>query len=120
MRYDRAKTNQRAGNRLKAVLPVRIKGVDSAGESFEALVHTLDLTPAGARLGSLRRELNPLEEVTVFYHQRKISFRVVWTRKLQGTSEFQVGLHSATNDKAAWGISLAQAVRPLSASRAIA
>jgi hypothetical protein len=120
MRYDSAKPNQRAGNRLKAVLPVRIKGTDACGESFEALVHTLDLTPAGARLGSVRRELNPLEEVTVLYRQRRIAFRVVWTRKLQGTSEFQVGLQSATNDKEAWGMSWAQATPQLSVSRAIA
>jgi hypothetical protein len=99
--------DHRRGNRTKAVLPVRIKGTDSAGSTFEELAHTLDVTPSGVRLGSIRRELNLLDEITVFYRTRKIQFRVVWTKKLKGTSEFQVGLQSVTQDREAWGVSLA-------------
>jgi lipoprotein NlpI len=98
---------QRRGNRTKAVLPVRVKGKDSAGKAFEELVHTLDVTPDGARLGSVHRQLNALDEVTVFYRQRKIQFRVVWTKKLEGTSEFQVGLQAITQDSEAWGMNFA-------------
>jgi hypothetical protein len=97
-------TNQRRGNRTKAVIPVRVKGKDSAGKTFEDLVHTLDVTPTGIRLGSVRHALNVLDEITVFYRQRKIQFRVVWTRKMQGTSEFQVGLKAVTGDSEAWGL----------------
>jgi hypothetical protein len=82
---------------------VRIKGKDIAGESFDELVHTLDVTASGARLGSIRRELNVLDEVTVFYRQRKMQFRVMWVKKLKGTSEFQVGLQALTQEKEAWG-----------------
>jgi hypothetical protein len=99
--------NQRRGKRTKAVLPVRVKGKDSAGRPFEELVHTLDVTATGVRLGAVRRELNLLEEVTVFLRQRKMHFRVVWTKKLKGTSEFQVGLQAAAQDKEAWGMSFA-------------
>jgi hypothetical protein len=99
-------TNQRRENRTKAVLPVRVKGKDSAGKPFEELVHTLDVTPEGARLGSVRRELNVQDEITVFYRQRKIQFRVVWTKKLKGTSEFQVGLRAVSQDSEAWGLNL--------------
>jgi len=98
-------TNRRRGNRSKAVLPVRVKGKDSAGNSFEELVHTLDVTSDGARLGSIRRELNALEEITVFYRQRKIQFRVVWTKKMKGSSEFQVGLQAVAQEGEAWGLS---------------
>jgi hypothetical protein len=69
------------------------------------LVHTLDVTSAGVRLGSVRRELSVGDEVTIFYRQRKMQFRVVWTKKLQGTAEFQVGLQAVTQDKEAWGMS---------------
>ena len=98
-----AGSNKRRGSRTKAVLPVRIKGKDVTGKPFEELVHTLDVTAAGARLGSIRRELNVLDELTVFYRQRKMQFRVVWVKKLQGTSEFQVGLQAVTQEKEAWG-----------------
>lgn len=97
-------TDQRRGNRTKAVIPVRVKGKDSSGKTFEDLVHTLDVTPNGVRLGSVRHELNVLDEITVFYRQRKIQFRVVWTKKMLGTSEFQVGLQAVTGDSEAWGL----------------
>ena len=100
-----SEANQRRGNRTKAVLPVRLKGKDSSGKAFEELVHTLDVTPAGVRLGSVRHELNVPEEITVFYRQRKMQFRVVWTKKMKGTSEFQVGLQAITQDREAWGMS---------------
>jgi hypothetical protein len=97
-------TNQRRGSRTKAVLPVRVKGKDSTGKTFEDLAHTLDVTPNGVRLGSVRHELNVLDEITVFYRQRKIQFRVVWTKKMKGTCEFQVGLQALTQDGEAWGM----------------
>jgi hypothetical protein len=83
---------------MKAVLPVRVKGRDSFGAPFEELAHTLDVTPGGLRLGAVRRELNVLDEVTVFYRQRRMQCRVVWTKRLEGTSEFHVGLQAAMHD----------------------
>lgn len=113
-------TNKRRGSRTKAVLPVRIKGKDCSGKAFEELAHTLDVTPTGVRLGSVRRELSAQDEVTILFRQRRMQFRVVWTKKLKGTSEFQVGLQALTQEKEAWGLTFAdqanQSVQPLSQS----
>ena len=98
--------DSRRRNRTKAVFPVRVKGKDSTGKSFEELAHTLDVTTSGVRLGSIRHELNLLDEITVFYRQRKMQFRVVWTKKLKGTSEFQVGLQTVAQEREPWGLSL--------------
>ena len=98
MKSSSTDKSQRNGSRTKAVLPVRLKGKDSSGAPFEELAHTLDVTPGGLRLGAVRRELNLQEEVTVFYRQRKGQYRVIWTKKLKGTSEFQVGLQSVVQD----------------------
>jgi hypothetical protein len=100
-------SNKRRGSRTKAVLPVRIKGKDSAGKPFEELAHTLDVNTSGIRLGSVRRELSEQDEVTVFFRQRKMQFRVVWTKKMKGTSEFQVGLALA-QEREAWGMTFAE------------
>ena len=100
--------NQRRRSRTKAVLPVRIKGKDTTGNAFDEMVHTLDVTTTGVRLGAVRRDLNPQDEVTVFYRQRKMEFRVVWTKKMKGTSEFQVGLQALTQEKEVWGLSLVE------------
>jgi len=96
---------QRRGVRTKAVLPVRIKGKDISGRAFEDLAHTLDVTAHGARLGSIRHELNVLDEITVFFRQRKMQFRVVWIKKMHGTSEFQIGLQAVMQDREAGGVS---------------
>jgi hypothetical protein len=104
MQSSSVDNRQRRGSRTKAVLPVRIKGKDSSGAPFEELAHTLDVTATGLRLGAVRRELNVDDEVTVFYRQRRILYRVVWTRKLGGTSEFQVGLRAVTQDGDSLGI----------------
>lgn len=105
--------DQRRGSRTKAVLPVRAKGKDSAGKTFDVLVHTLDVTPDGVRLGSVRQHLKVGDEVTLFYRQRKIQFRVIWTKKLEGTSEFQVGLEAVTRDSEVWGLSFTDYKRQL-------
>ena len=108
MQAGGAGSNKRRGSRTKSILAVRIKGKDTAGQAFDEMAHTLDVTTTGVRLGSVRRELNPQDEVTVFYRQRKMQFRVVWTRKMKGTSEFQVGLQALTQEKEVWGLSFVE------------
>jgi hypothetical protein len=97
-----------------------VKGQNSAGKPFEDLVHTLDVTPDGVRLGSVRQELNVLDEITIFYRKRRIQFRVIWTKKLEGTSEFQVGLEAVTQDSEAWGLNFADYKRQLASQPAVA
>jgi hypothetical protein len=120
MTPSRADNRQRSGGRTKAVLPVRVKGKDSTGAPFEELAHTLDVTSAGLRLGAVRRHLNLLDEVTVFYRQRKMECRVVWTRKLKGTSEFQVGLQALMQDGDALWLSSPDCVIQAPAGPAVA
>jgi hypothetical protein len=99
---------ERQGKRTKAVLPVRIKGTDSTGNAFEELAHTLDVTASGVRLGAIRRELNPREEVTLFFRQRKLQFRVVWIKKMKGSSEYQVGLQAVGQEREPWGLNFTE------------
>jgi hypothetical protein len=97
-------TNRRRQDRVPAVMPVRVRGTDACGSPFEGLAHTLDLTPTGARLGAIRHQLKALDTLTVFYRQRRIEFTVVWTRLLDGKSEYQVGLQALSQEKEPWGI----------------
>ena len=103
---DSVQTNRRRQDRVQAVLPVRVRGVDTDGVSFEELAHTLDLTPTGVRLGAIRHQVKALETLTILYHQRRMDFRVVWTKLLDGTKEYQVGLKAFSQEKEAWGLSL--------------
>jgi Flp pilus assembly pilin Flp len=98
------KTERRRQDRMQAVLPVRVRGTDASGAMFEALAHTLDLTPTGARLGAIRHPLKVLDTLTIFYHQRRMEFTVVWTRLLDGRQEYQVGLQAFSQEKDPWGM----------------
>src|ERR1700686_2427101 len=106
MQATRITTNRPRQNRMQAVLPVRVRGTDVSGASFEGLAHTLDLTPAGVRLGAIRHQLKVLDTLTILYHQRRMEFTVVWTRRLDGKSEYQVGLQAFSQEKEPWGMSL--------------
>ncbi len=104
MKPGSAKQNRRRQNRVRAVLPVRVRGTDKAGDSFEGLAHTLDLTPGGARLGAIRHQLKILDKLTILYRQRRMEFTIVWIKLLDGTKEYQVGLQAFSQEKEPWGV----------------
>jgi hypothetical protein len=106
MQATNSKTNRRRQDRIQAVLPVRVRGTDASGKSFEILAHTLDLTANGARLGSIRHQLKALDTLTILYRQRRMEFTVVWTKLLDGRSEYQVGLQAFSQEKESWGMNL--------------
>jgi hypothetical protein len=47
-----------------------------------------------------------LDTLTIFYRQRKMEFTVVWTKLLDGRSEYQVGLQAFSQEKEGWGMNL--------------
>ena len=93
--------DKRRRSRKKAVLPVRVSGSDSSGKTYSDLVHTLDITEAGAKLGGLRHTLEVGAEVTLQYKQHKAIFRVVWSEAVPGHNEHRVGLQ-ALDTKSLW------------------
>jgi hypothetical protein len=105
----RIKSNRRRQDRFPAVLPVRVRGTDAAGASFEALAHTLDLTASGTRIGALRQQVQTPATLSIFYRQRRKDFTVVWSRLLAGTSEYQLGLKAVAQEKEPWGLALSSA-----------
>jgi hypothetical protein len=97
--------NEKRGlERAKAVLSVWVTVREDDGSTCQQIAHTLDLTSSGVRLGAIRRAFRLEELVTVQYRQRRIPFRVVWSRLLTGTSEYQVGLEAAGCILETWGL----------------
>jgi len=84
--------NRRRLDRAKAVLPVRISGSDLSGKSYSELVHTLDVSRTGVRLGSVRRHLEVGSLIVLQYRQHKAEFRVIWIKPLGSGAEQQIGL----------------------------
>ena len=103
--------------RSKAVLPVRISGTDVSGASYSELVHTLDVSRSGVRLGSVRRQLQVGSPIVLQYRQHKVEFRVVWTKPLGTGAEQQVGLQ-ADAQRDLWGLEPSTKNRPQTAGPA--
>jgi hypothetical protein len=93
----------RNGDRSKAVLPVRISGNDISGSAYSELVHTLDVSRTGVRLGAIRRELEVGSLVMLQYRQHKAEFRVIWTKPVGSGAEQQVGLEAGAQ-RDLWGL----------------
>jgi hypothetical protein len=103
--------NQRRLDRTKAVLPVRISGTDISGDSYSELVHTLDVTRTGVRLGAVRRQLEVGSLIVLQYRQHKAEFRVVWIKPIGKGPEQQVGLQ-ADAQRDMWGLDASAANPP--------
>jgi hypothetical protein len=112
MRTIKNQLGKRKQDRIRGVLPVRLRGKDSSGALFETLAHTLDLTPTGVRLGAVRHQLKPLDTVIVLFRKRRIEFSVMWSKMLD-QREYQVGLQMVALESDPWGLSPAQAHAPL-------
>jgi hypothetical protein len=49
------------------------------------------------------------DKLTLQYRQRRIQFRVVWVKPMEGTSEYQVGLEGLGSGAENWGLELPEA-----------
>lgn len=96
---------KRRQKRIKMVLPVKIWGRDNVDQPVSELVHTLDITPSGARLGAVHGAWKIGDRLTLQYRQRKIQFKVVWVKALEGAREYQVGLETLSSGEN-WGLDL--------------
>lgn len=88
----KAVTLQPREPRRSAVLPVRITGKSSDGTQFDTLGYTLDISTKGVRIAGVRSPVTVGEKVEIQCHQEKGHFQVIWTRQMQETNEWQVGL----------------------------
>jgi len=82
MRPGNPNRNRRLQNRVPAVLPVRVRGIDVEGQPFQEIAHTLDITATGARVAAIHHQLRIADRVTVIYRQRRTAFSVVWAKAI--------------------------------------
>jgi hypothetical protein len=69
--------------RTKMVLPLRVWLDEPAREVLPARwAHTIDISQIGCRLGGLRTELCPGQTIALQRGQRKVPFRVIWSKHL--------------------------------------
>jgi hypothetical protein len=85
---------ERKEPRVKMILPVRLSAKDSNGAPYSLLVHTLDFSHSGARLGGIRQQLQVGETVTLEYKLRRAQFAICWVGVPGTRTEQQAGVRS--------------------------
>lgn len=106
MDFGNLSMQKRREQRRRMVLPLRVSARDTSDARFEELAHTLDIAPHGARLGAIRRPLKEGTTILVQYRQHRLHCRVIWSRPLEGTKEYQVGVELLENERETWGLDL--------------
>ena len=103
------KVEKRARNRSKMVIGVRLSSKDKEKKSDIAgtLVHTLDISPTGARLAGLREHIEPGTIVTLQRQHKRAKCKVAWCREV-APREIQIGVQFVEAEPGFWGVDLAQ------------
>jgi PilZ domain-containing protein len=103
------KVEKRARNRSKMVIGVRLSGKDKDKKSDLAgtLVHTLDISPTGARLAGLREHIDAGTIVTLQRQHKRAKCKVAWCREV-APREIQIGVQFVEAEPGFWGVDLAQ------------
>lgn len=96
---------KRQSQRRKMVLPVKIS-IDKATH----FVHTVDITPTGAKLGALRTELQLGTIVSLQRGTQKAKFRIAWIRQI-APKELQAGIEALEPTNNFWGVDLSDRER---------
>src|SRR3954466_6722914 len=95
-------SSSRVEPRVRCVLPVKVAGTDSAGNRFERLTCTLDISDRGVRITGVPDTLSQGMEVDVIYKSRRAAFRVAWVGRAGTRTEGQIGLLSDAGKAQFW------------------
>lgn len=71
----------------------------------DLLVHTLDISYFGAKLGALRECVQPGSVITVQRRHTRAQCRVMWSRRV-APGEIQIGIEFMGRDTHFWGLDL--------------
>jgi hypothetical protein len=94
---------QRQKVRMKLALPVRIWGMDSAGQMFEQNATTVDVTTTGARISGVEHELHRGCVIGIEHKGSRARYRVNWVGSADNGSLGEIGVQAVEAGKIIWG-----------------
>ena len=93
--------------RVKAVLPVRIEGIDQEGRLFSEHVCTKEISANGSRLAGVRVRVSVGDIISIAYRNRRARYRIQWAVVASyAPTETHLGLECVESGKELWPISL--------------
>jgi hypothetical protein len=104
----RFRTGKRNKQRVKMVVPVRVRLMGVNHQNASQVAHTLDATETGVKLAGFRGEVKVGDVIEIRYRRERGMFRVVWIQTLEKSSEKHVGAECVDPDKNIWGTDFPQ------------
>ena len=100
---DNKSLENRVLRRTKMVVGLRIS--QSENDSSQLLVHTLDISSTGAKIGSLREDIRPGSVLLLQHGRNRAQCCVIWSRRV-GPSEVQMGVEFVKHSARFWELEL--------------
>ena len=94
---------KRTVKRTKMVVGLRVPRPQR--QAADLLVHTLDISSVGAKIGALREWIRPGSVLLIQRRHTRARCRVTWSRKM-GPQEVQIGVEFLGREAGFWGVDL--------------
>jgi hypothetical protein len=95
--------DKRAVKRTKMVAGLRL--ANPQAQTLDIIVHTLDISSSGAKVGALREWIEPGTILCVQRRHTRAQCRVKWSRQL-APGEVQIGIEFLGHEARFWGLDL--------------
>ena len=100
---DNKSLEKRVLKRTKMVVGLRIS--QSESDTSQLLVHTLDISSTGAKIGALREYIRPGSVLLLQHGHNRAQCRVTWSRRV-GPTEIQMGVEFLKKGARFWELDL--------------
>jgi hypothetical protein len=100
---DNKALEKRVLRRTKMVVGLRI--YQPKLHANQLLVHTLDISSTGAKIGAVREYIQPGSVLLIQHGRNRAQCRVIWSRQV-GSREIQIGVEFLKNDPRFWELEL--------------
>ena len=92
---------KRRHSRVRSILPVKVTG-RADDKPFTQVVHTLDISQAGTRLGGFRVPVKVGDVVTLLYKHWRGNFQIMWLGQKGTAAEGEAGLQACSPGDCFW------------------
>ena len=102
-KVDTRTLDKRSVRRTKMVVGLRVPQPKS--QAPDLLVHTLDISSSGAKIGALKEWIQPGSELVIQCKHNRAHCRVMWSRQI-APGEIQMGIEFLGRGTQIWGLDL--------------
>ena len=102
-KVDTRRLDKRSVRRIKMVVGLRVQQPQL--QAPDLLVHTLNISSSGAKIGAVREWIQPGSVLVVQHKRKRAQCRVKWTRAI-ASREIQIGIEFLAPFPQIWGLDL--------------